>query len=295
MSRSTVLGVVVALVAVAAVPAVTGASGPAHARASAATCPATFTVLHSDHIGTVSFPAGQYRIARNQLSCSTAAQLFSRFLNDYDGVLPAPWQLIGNIRRFQSVGSAREFQVTPLAARPSSLTCPGSYTVLSNDHIGPMSVPAGRWQINLLSTRGLSCNQAAQQLTTFLDYDWSGRLPVPWTMNVARRSFQTSATNGFRITYLGSAAGGGGHNPSNQVRCPGTFQVLHNDRIGSLPVPKGPYVVYAWGTVSCKQATVYFAQFLSAPGDVLPTPWVEVPDLGSFILGGSGFRIKAAA
>lgn len=293
MSRSALLSVVVsALVAVAAVPAITHATG---ARAAAATCPGTFTVLHDDHIGKVAFPAGQYRIARNQLSCAAASQLFSRFLSDYDGVLPKPWQLIGNIRRFQAVGTASEFQVTPLAPRPASLACPGSYTVLSNDHIGAMSVPAGRWQITLLSSRGLSCSQAALQLTSFLDYDWTGRLPSPWTMNVGSRTFRTSPTNGFRITYLGSSGGGGGHTPSGQVRCPGTFQVLHNDHIGALALPKGPYVIYAWGGISCSKATSYFRQFLSAPGDVLPPQWVEVPDTGSFVLGGSGFRVKPAA
>lgn len=293
MSRSTLVSiVVVALLAVAAVPAAGHAAG---ARAAAATCPATFTVLNNDHIGKVSFPAGQYRIATNQLSCAAASQLFSRFLSDYDGVLPKPWQLIGNIRRFQAVGTASEFQVTPLAPRPTSTTCPGSYTVLHNDHIGAMSVPAGRWQITLLSTRGLSCTQAAQQLTTFLDYDWSGRLPRPWTMNTQTRTFQTSPANGFRITYLGSNGGGGGHTPSGQTRCPSTFQVLHNDRVGALPLPKGPYVIYTWGGISCSQATSYFRQFLSAPGDALPPQWVEVPDTGSFILGGSGFRVKPAA
>ena len=185
MSRSLLLGAAVAaLVAVAAVPAVAGAAPGA--RAAAATCPGTFTVLHSDHIGAVGFPAGQYRIARNRLSCSSASQLFSRFLEDYDGVLPTPWKLIGNIRRFQKTGTATEFQVTPMMPpKPSSLTCPGTFTVLHNDHVGAMSVPAGRWQITLLSTTGLSCAQAASQLATFLDYDWSGALPRPWTMNVA--------------------------------------------------------------------------------------------------------------
>ena len=105
-------------------------------------------MLHADHIGSVPFPAGQYRIATNQLSCATASQLFSRFLEDYDGILPTPWQLIANIRRFQKVGTASEFQVTPLAPpKPTSLVCPGTFSVLHNDHIGAMSVPAGRWQM----------------------------------------------------------------------------------------------------------------------------------------------------
>lgn len=295
MIRPMLVGVIAAaLVALAAVPAVTGADAPA--RTATTTCPGTFTVLHNDHIGAVAFPAGQYQVATNQLSCATASQLFSRFLEDYDGVLPAPWQLVGNIRRFQKAGTATEFQVTPLAApKPSSTTCPGTFAVLHNDHIGAMSVPAGRWQITLLSTKGLSCAQAASQLATFLDYDWSGNLPKPWTMNVATRTFQTSKTNGFTITYKGSGTGGGGHHPSNQqVRCP-TFRVLGNDRIGALQLPKGTYNMWAWGAESCRQASADFRAFLNDPSGDLPAQWVEVPDTGSFIRGASGFRVKPAS
>ena len=293
MSRSLLIGAAVAaLVALSAFPAV-GAAAPA--RAAAATCPGTFTVLHNDHIGSVAFPAGQYRVATNQLSCATASQLFARFLQDYDGVLPAPWQLIGNIRRFQKVGTASEFQVTPIATpkpSPSSLACPGTFTVLHNDHIGAMSVPAGRWQITLLSSKGLSCAQASSQLATFLAYDWSGRLPKPWTMNVATRTFQTSPTNGFRITYKGSGTGGGGHHPdTHQVRCP-TFRVLNTDRIGALVLPKGTYIMWAWGSVSCKQASADFRAFLNDPSGELPPQWVEIPQTGSFVRGASGFRVK---
>ncbi len=290
MIRSLLLGAVVAaLVALSAAPAL-AAPG---ARTAAATCPGTFTVLHADHIGSVPFPAGQYRIATNQLSCATASQLFSRFLEDYDGILPTPWQLIANIRRFQKVGTASEFQVTPLAPpKPTSLVCPGTFSVLHNDHIGAMSVPAGRWQITLLSTKGLSCGQAASQLTTFLDYDWSGRLPAPWTMNVATRTFQTSPTNGFRITYKGSGTGGGGHHPgTNQVRCP-TFRVLGDDHIGSLVLPKGTYDMWAWGGISCRQASADFRAFLNDPSGDLPAQWTEIPQTGSFVRGASGFRVK---
>lgn len=283
MTRSLLVGALAAaLVAIAAVPA-----------GAATTCPGTFTVLHDDHIGTVAFPAGPYKVATNQLSCATASQHFSRFLEDYDGVLPAPWQLVGNIRRFQKAGTASEFQVTPLAPpKPGSTTCPGTFTVLHNDHIGAMSVPAGRWQITLLSTTGLSCAQAASQLATFLDYDWSGNLPKPWTMNVASRTFQTSKTNGFKLTYKGSGTGGGGHHPSTrQVRCP-TFRVLNNDRIGALELPKGTYNMWAWGAESCRQASADFRAFLNQPGGDLPAQWVEVPQTGSFVRGASGFRVK---
>ena len=203
MIRSLLLGAAVAaLVALGAVPAAGAAPG---ARAAAATCPGTFTVLHNDHIGSVAFPAGQYRVATNQLSCATASQLFSRFLEDYDGVLPAPWQLIGNIRRFQKVGTASEFQVTPLAPpKPSSLTCPGTFTRAAQrphrrdvgpgrplaDHAavdeGPLLRPG---RVAARDVPGLRLVRRACR--------------APWTMNVATRTFQTSPTNGFRITYKG--------------------------------------------------------------------------------------------
>jgi hypothetical protein len=68
--------------------------------------------------------------------------------------------------------------------------------------------------------------------------------------------------------------------------------VLNDDRIGALVLPKGTYDMWAWGSVSCRQASADFRAFLGDPGGDLPAQWVEIPQTGSFIRGASGFRVK---
>jgi hypothetical protein len=54
--------------------------------------------------------------------------------------------------------------------------------------------------------------------------------------------------------------------------CPATFQVLHDDRIGSVRLPAGAYRVATTG-VSCATASSLLAQFLEDWDGVLPRPW----------------------
>lgn len=60
-------------------------------------CPGFFRVLNDDRIGRLDFPAGPYRLtilrASKQISCRQASRLMTRFLQDPDGRLPAPWVL----------------------------------------------------------------------------------------------------------------------------------------------------------------------------------------------------------
>jgi len=63
--------------------------------AGAAGCP-NFHVLHDDRIGPAVFPAGSYAVepaAGSGLTCADASRLFTRFLEDWDGVLPRPWRV----------------------------------------------------------------------------------------------------------------------------------------------------------------------------------------------------------
>ena len=55
--------------------------------------------------------------------------------------------------------------------------------------------------------------------------------------------------------------------------CPGTFQVLHNDRVGSLSLPAGPYVITV-NNLSCTQASSLFRTFLYQWTGKLPGGWV---------------------
>jgi hypothetical protein len=82
--------------------------------ASAASCP-SFRVLHNDRIGAASFPAGSYAMTANTdagVSCAAASKLLTRFLSDYDGVLPRPWRVVAegsgkaSFKKAQSSASA---------------------------------------------------------------------------------------------------------------------------------------------------------------------------------------------
>ena len=83
-----------ALVALLAVAALALVARPAGAADIRPTCPG-FRVLHNDRIGAAVFPAGNYTITLedSSLTCKSSAELFARFLEDYDGVLPTPWKV----------------------------------------------------------------------------------------------------------------------------------------------------------------------------------------------------------
>ncbi|MFM9022451.1 MAG: hypothetical protein ACKOK7_01680 [Solirubrobacterales bacterium] len=53
--------------------------------------------------------------------------------------------------------------------------------------------------------------------------------------------------------------------------CP-QFRGMHNDRIGSVKFPAGPYNMVT-SQLSCSQSTKLFQQFLDIPSGKLPSPW----------------------
>jgi len=77
------------------------------------------------------------------------------------------------------------------------------------------------------------------------------------------------------LAFLGVAA------PAAQAaeqKCPSTFQVLHDDRIGSLQFAAGAYdiVVLDPNRLSCADAFDHFRQFLEDWDGRLPRPWIGV-------------------
>lgn len=189
------------------------------AEAAPAKCAGTFRVLHNDHIGELSVPAGQYVITvRNsaRLSCSAASKLFTRFLEDYDGVLPAPWILTGPGAQFRrGAGSAVGFSITRNAGGGGNIPggggrhpqrgsfCPGTFRVLNRDHIGRLQLAAGRYYVILLQAGGLTCSQASANFTRFLD-DVSGVLPPPWILEPQTARFRRGHGGvGFRVKPIG--------------------------------------------------------------------------------------------
>ena len=81
-----------------------------------------------------------------------------------------------------------------------------------------------------------------------------------------------------------------------EATCPGTFQVLHNDRIGAMQLPAGPYTVTVLDTTTmgCTEASQLLSQFLEDWDGRLPRPWVADNSTRTFRAGrGSsvGFRL----
>jgi hypothetical protein len=288
---------------------------PTAAQSAPTRCPGTFEVLHNDHIGRLSLPAGPYVIDvldSSRLSCASASDLFRQFLEDFDGRLPRPWVLNVSSRTFtRGSGSTTGFQVTRWwgggggggGRHPATgLACPGFFHVLHNDHIGRLRLPAGEYRITLLSLNRISCARASRYFAQFLQ-DFDGRLPQPWVLDVETGSFMRGSRNvGFRVKPTGAPpnpnTGGGRNPPRGQRRCPGTFRVLHRDRIGRLRLPAGRYLITLLSNrLSCRSASRRFSQFLDNPSGRLPRPWVLNTGTGTFSRGrGSrtGFRVKPA-
>jgi hypothetical protein len=80
------------------------------------------------------------------------------------------------------------------------------------------------------------------------------------------------------------------------LTCPGTFQVLHNDRVGSLQLPAGQYTITVLddAALSCAGASDLFRQFLEDYDGRLQRPWRVNASSATFSRGrGSttGFRV----
>jgi hypothetical protein len=285
------------------------------AQAAPVTCPGTFHVLHNDRIGALQIPAGHYALVvvdDRRLSCAAASDLFRQFLEDYNGRLPRPWVVNNATGTFYRgrLGSPTGFAFaaanTPSGGggggrHPySGTTCPAYFRVLHNDHIGRLSLPAGQYRITLLATGRLSCSRASTLFANFLQL-YTGRLPSPWRLDVSTATFSAGQHVGFRVKRaVGPPARPTpqGTHPSDGTRCPGTFRVLNNDRIGALRLPRGNYILtrLRGGNVSCSQASSRFRQFLNLPLGNLPRPWVLNARRGVFRQRGTdnGFRVKPA-
>jgi hypothetical protein len=287
------------LLALVLVPAAALALASASPAVAATACPATFQVEHNDRIGRVSLPAGAYRVTVTGVSCATASDLFAQFLEDYDGVLPRPWTASSTragVATFRGSGSTR-ISVSRTGGGGGGggggLSCPTAYTLLHSDRIGALTLAKGRYRIWLLARGRLTCTLAAAYLTQFLE-DFDGRLPGGWVLLPESATFVRGAISyGFRIKpWTGGGGGGGGHS-RQETRCPATFQVEHNDRIGPLRYPAGPYRLDVRG-VSCARASTLFASFLAIPSGRLPRPWKISAATGTFRNGAASLQAKPA-
>jgi hypothetical protein len=65
--------------------------------------------------------------------------------------------------------------------------------VLHDDRIGALSLPAGDYRLTVADEARLSCAHAADLFRQFLE-DFDGRLPAPWRLDVAARSWASGSS-----------------------------------------------------------------------------------------------------
>lgn len=179
--------------------------------------------------------------------------------------------------------------------------CPNAFSVLHNDHVGKLSLRKGSYTITVTNQNKLSCQRAASLFTEFLQ-DFDGNLPDGWRVSVRKSGFIKNPRKSFFVKRTGPSSGGGGgggrHPGRGEMICPGTFQVQHNDHIGRLNLPKGPYTitVIKKHRISCQRASSLFAKFLQIPSGDLPGGWRLKAPSGEFLKRhkGYGFRVKQA-
>lgn len=306
------LKISIALVAFAAITLMMLIGGAVkQAGAAEAKCP-TFRVLHNDRIGALRVPRGTYNVTvlnSARLSCASASKLFAEFLQDYNGKLRKPWVVNVGAKSFtKGRGSTKGFKIAkarsggkpgakPGASTPAS--CPGYFRVLHNDSIGRFRVPRGRYRLTLVDgSQRLTCKKAAINFKAFLQ-DFDGKLPRPWRLKKSSATFYKKTNKRIGFTINKAYGPNPAPKPSGKyARCPGTFRVLHNDRIGKLVLPKGRYYITVRTKVplSCRSAANYFAKFLKRPDGKLPRPWHLNARKARFRAGPGGavFRVQQA-
>jgi hypothetical protein len=170
--------------------------------------------------------------------------------------------------------------------------CPATFAVLHDDRIGALTLPRGDYTITVTA---LPCAEAADLFRQFLQ-DVDGVLPSPWRMDAATATFAGALGQAFSVARAAQpSGGGGGSHPATGTRCPATFDVLHDDRIGALRLPAGQYAItlLAIGRLSCAQAADRFTDFLRDWNGKLPGGWIVDPETGTFLRSAHvGFRVK---
>lgn len=262
----------------------------AQTQAPPAACPGTFQVLHNDTIGTLSLRAGAYTITVANpavLSCATASSRFTRFLEDFDGVLPGTWvydfasgQFVANGGRAFSVAFTGTGGGGGGGGGTTGL-CPSTFQVLHDDSIGALSLPAGPYSVTV---KGLTCPAASKLFASFLQ-DFDGVLPRPWRVNGQTGRFTRSSTVNFRVKPATSPSGGGRSFP-NGTRCGGApLSIDATTTIAGLKIRAGAYRVFKLRG-SCNGQEQAFGRILDLGR--LPRAWTLNVQTAQFNRSGRG-------
>jgi hypothetical protein len=210
------LGAIFALAVAAALACVVLSASTAPAAVVGA-CP-SFRVLHNDRIGPASLPAGSYSVtpaAASGLTCTQASAFFTRFLEDYDGVLPTPWRVIaqGSGKASFARGDRDGFSVARTGGSEEETSpslgklCPGTFTVNHRTIVGPLAFNKGPFLLYIPPRSLITCRRASVLFTRFLGQP-GGRLPFPWKVINQTATFYKPAfplRSAFRIEpYAGA-------------------------------------------------------------------------------------------
>jgi hypothetical protein len=209
----------IALGALIAAVALAFAARPAAAAPAAKACP-SFRVVHNDRIGAAVFPAGNYTITLENatLDCKSGGELFARFLEDFDGVLPTPWKVSPEGSGMSAFlrGSQPGFSVALTkksegedegGTNPDLGTlCRNPFTVNHTTVIRPLRFTKGKFLIYLPGGSAINCEQAVVLFQRFLGA--SPTLPSPWKLTTQSATFYKPANptrSAFRIEPLAGA------------------------------------------------------------------------------------------
>jgi hypothetical protein len=183
-------------------------------RAEASTkCPNTFRVLHNDHVGKLSLSAGNYLITvtdQNELSCQRASDLFTKFLQDFDGKLPNGWKVKVKqsgfvkspkkgffVKRVSGAGNGGGGGGGRHPAKGEKI-CPGTFQVQHNDRIGNLHLRKGPYKITVIKKKRITCQKASNLFARFLKKP--NGLPKGWKLKVQSATFLKKGKHyGFRV------------------------------------------------------------------------------------------------
>ena len=185
---------------------------------------------------------------------------------------------------------------TASRADAANARCGASFSVLHNDRIGALKLPAGQYDITLIQPDRITCARASHLFSRFLQ-DFNGVLPDGWRLNVAKARFTKGGGFGFQVAPSSGGGGGGGggsqHPGGNATKCP-TFQILHNDVIAGQRFRAGTYQMTALGGLACSKASSLLTQFLASSQSDLPGRWRLDARTGTFLRdgGGKGFQVN---
>jgi len=208
-SKRVIAAVIAGIAALLAALALSAATAPS----ASAACP-SFRVLHNDRIGPAVLPAGSYDVepaAGSGLTCGQASALFTRFLSDWDGNLPASWRVVGQGSGRASFlrNNRTAFTVARIGGgggeeegnRRIGRLCPNEFTVNTGMLVGPLFFDEGRYLIYLPTGSGITCRRASVLFTRFLGQP-GGRLPFPWHVRNQTATFfkpEQPVRSSFRI------------------------------------------------------------------------------------------------